>query len=324
MFVDTAKIYVKAGNGGNGCTSFYKDKYSRYPRRDGGCGGIGGNIVIKSSENLLTLLDFKYRQHFKADKGKNGSSQKKRGQNGKDKIILVPVGTIIRDFSTGLLIRDIAKKDEEVIVAKGGKGGRGNSVLKVAEPGQEGEEKEVSLELKLLADIGIIGYPNIGKSSLINCISNSKSKIANYPFTTKSPLLGVVRFDDRHQITIADIPGIIEDAHSGKGLGFKFLKHIERTNLLLHMIDMSTLSGRDPIGDFSSLNEELALYDKLLLKKKQILVANKMDLEGASENLARFRKKIKRDIFPISCKTKEGIDKLLKVIFSTLNKEDNS
>ncbi len=318
MFVDRARINVKAGDGGDGCQSFYRDRYTRYPRPDGGHGGNGGNVIIKSSKDLLTLLDFKYKQHFKAEDGRNGSGQKKRGSNGKDYTIAVPTGTIIRDLATGLLIRDITRLDEEVIVAEAGRGGRGNSVVRLAEKGEPGEEKQILLELKLLADVGIIGYPNAGKSSLINCISNAKSKIGDYPFTTKHPVLGVVRIFDKNEFVVADIPGLIEGSHSGRGLGQEFLRHIERTRLLVHMIDMSLYSGRDPVSDFYTLNKELVLYSESLTKKPQILVANKMDLDGSAENLKRFKAKIKKRIIPISCKTKEGIDDLLKAIFSKL------
>lgn len=324
VFVDRARIFVKAGSGGDGCQSLYRDKYTRYPKPDGGCGGDGGDVIVKSSKDLVTLLDFKYRQHFKGEDGKNGSGKNKRGANGGNKIILVPAGTILRDVSAGLLIRDITRLDEEVIVAKGGRGGRGNSVIRVSEKGKAGEEREILLELKLLADVGIIGYPNAGKSSFINCISNAKSKVADYSFTTKSPVLGVVKFYDKGGFVIADIPGLIEGSHSGKGLGHEFLRHIERTNLLVHMIDMSAYSGRDPASDLYSINKELALYEKLLMKKTQILAANKMDLEGSKENLERFKAKIKKHIFPISCKTKEGINDLLKAIFLKLKKGEHS
>lgn len=324
VFVDRARIFVKAGSGGDGCQSLYRDRYTRYPKPDGGCGGDGGDIIIKSSKDLLTLLDFKYRQHFKSEDGKNGSGKNKRGADGDDRVILVPAGTILRDVSTGLLIRDIARLDEEVLVAKGGRGGRGNKVIRDSEEGKEGEEKEILLELKLLADVGIIGYPNVGKSSFITCISNAKSKVADYSFTTKSPILGVVKFYGGGEFVVADIPGLIEGSHSGKGLGHEFLRHIERTNLLVHIIDMSTFSGRDPVSDLYSINKELGLYEKLLMKKTQILAANKMDLEGSKENLDKFKAKIKKQIFPISCKTKEGINDLLKAIFLKLKKGEHS
>ncbi|MBM3252920.1 MAG: GTP-binding protein [Candidatus Omnitrophica bacterium] len=372
-FVDIANIYVKAGDGGDGCQSFYRDRYTRYPKPDGGHGGDGGNAIIKSTKDLVTLLDFKYKRHFKAEDGRNGSGKNKRGVSGRNCVIYVPVGCLIRDSKTNLLIRDITKTDEEVLIARGGRGGRGNSVTKIAERGNTGEEREILLELKLLADIGIIGYPNVGKSSLINCISNAKSKVASYPFTTKSPALGVVRFYDEGEFThspeshackgvdewylaqgfafrnpvkkeatavprsardgersrtikpwsftVADIPGLIENSHSGKGLGHEFLRHIERTSLLVHMIDMSIFSGRDPVSDFYSLNKELALYDKSLIEKPQILVANKMDLNGSEENLKRFKKKVKKNIFPISCETKEGLNNLLKAIFVNLERK---
>ncbi|MDP3787576.1 MAG: GTPase ObgE [Candidatus Omnitrophota bacterium] len=320
MFVDTAKIHVKAGDGGNGCQSLYKDRYSRYPVPNGGGGGRGGNVVIKVNENIHTLLDFQYRQHFKAKKGENGSSNNKKGKGGEDCVIEVPPGTIVKDFTAGITLRDLTRPGEEVLIAKGGEGGRGNASKKPATEGKPGEEKILLLELKLIADCGIIGFPNAGKSTLISKISKARPKIASYPFTTKEPVLGIVEYRPDHLFKVADIPGLIEGAHQGKGLGDKFLRHIERTRLLIHIIDMAGVDGRDPVSDYESLNNELKQYEHHLDKRHQIIVANKMDIDGARDNLKEFKEKIKKDIFPISALTGEGLEELVEAVAKKLDK----
>ncbi len=321
MFVDRAKVYIKAGSGGKGCESFYAKKGFRFRRRDGGDGGKGGDVIIKADGNIYTLLDFRYRQHFKAESGKHGSSNLKKGKEGKDCLILVPPGTIIRDINQGLLIRDLNSEDERVVVAKGGNGGIGNYKKKThATDGQLGQEKIILLELKLIADVGLIGYPNAGKSSFINIASSAKSKVASFPFTTLSPVLGVVKSplaDNR--LVIADIPGLIENAHAGKGLGTEFLRHIERTKVLLFLVDMAGADGRAPWQDYSNLLKEIRLYKRELLKKPQVLVANKMDLAAAEKNLEIFRQKIKKKVFLTSCKTRFGIEELINVLFKKLS-----
>jgi len=319
VFVDTAKIEVKAGHGGDGCSSLYKDRYSRYPVMNGGPGGNGGNVVMRANENIHTLLDFQYRRHFKAHKGENGSSNNRNGRTGEDCVIEVPVGTIVKDYEKDHILRDLTKACESFIVAKGGLGGRGNASKKPATKGLPGEEKILTLELKLIADCGLLGFPNAGKSSLISWVSKAKPKIAAYPFTTKEPVLGIVEYSPDRHFKIADIPGLIEGAHQGKGLGHRFLRHIERTKILIHIIDMAGVDGRDPLEDYKVLNDELKQYGATAEKKPQILVANKMDLPEAEANLKRFTGKMKKDIFPISAKTGEGTKELLDAIAKKLD-----
>ncbi|MFH1093802.1 MAG: Obg family GTPase CgtA [Candidatus Omnitrophota bacterium] len=319
MFVDRAKIYIKAGNGGQGCESFCNKRGMRYRRRDGGNGGIGGNVIMRTDPNVHTLLDFRYQQHFKSVSGKNGSSNLKKGRDGEDRIILVPPGTIIRDNQNGLLIRDLNKENEQVIVAKGGAAGKGNHRGSPATEGAPGQEKIINLELKLIADVGLIGYPNAGKSSFVNTVSEAKSKVAQFPFTTIRPVLGVVKSSQSHKrFVVADIPGIIKDAHKGKGLGLEFLRHIERTKLLLFIIDMSGTDGRQPVDDYRNLINEIESYDRLLMERPRVLVSNKMDLPGAQENLKDFKIQIKEKIYLSSCVTGEGIKKITDFLFKKL------
>ncbi|MBL7155555.1 MAG: GTPase ObgE [Candidatus Omnitrophica bacterium] len=314
MLIDQAKIHVTAGDGGNGCTSFYRDRRVRKGKPNGGDGGDGGNVIFKVDKNIHTLLDFQYKRHFKAGRGGHGGSNNKKGERGENSYIRIPAGTVITDATTELVIRDMAHDGEEVIAAVGGKYGKGNTRKRDATPGEKGEEKELFLELKLIADVGIIGYPNVGKSTLISRISSAKSKIADYPFTTKAPSLGIVRMYEG-DLTFADMPGLIEGAHSGRGLGDKFLRHIERTKILLHMVDTAALEGRDPYNDYLSINKELSLYGAHLEKKAQIVACNKMDLVDSKGNLDIFRKKIDKKIFPISAVTGEGIKELLNEIW---------
>jgi GTP-binding protein len=321
MFIDQARIFVKAGSGGNGCNSLYRDKYVRRGKPDGGDGGDGGSVSIKADKSIQTLLDFQYKRHFKAEGGHHGSSNNKRGRRGKDFVILVPCGTIVKDTSTNLVLRDLLESDDSVVIAKCGRGGKGNSKGRTATSGEKGEEKDLLLELKLIADIGIIGYPNAGKSTFISKVSSAKSKIADYPFTTKRPILGIVRYYDERTLTFCDMPGLIEGAHKGRGLGDRFLRHIERTRLLLHMIDISLLQRKDPYEDFTALNEELKLYSEKLAKKKQIIVLNKIDLPGAGENARIIRDRIKQEVFPVSALTGEGTKELLDHIFEVAGDE---
>ncbi len=313
MFIDQAKIYVKGGTGGKGCSSLYRDKYTRRGIPDGGKGGKGSDIFIKADRNLHTLLDFRYNRHFFGLKGGNGSSKNKKGKGSPSIIIRVPCGTVIKDPKTGCALRDLNKDQEEVIIACGGRGGSGNQHGRLATAGSPGEEKELILDLKLIADVGVVGFPNVGKSTLISNISNAHPKIAAYPFTTKSPVLGVVT-DEGNSFVMADIPGLIEGSSQGRGLGDKFLRHIERTKILLHLIDMSGSEGRDPIKDYRTINEELKNYSKEVYKKAQIITANKMDLEGSAANLERFKKVIKKKVYPISALRKEGLEELIEGI----------
>ncbi|MBI4846699.1 MAG: Obg family GTPase CgtA [Candidatus Omnitrophica bacterium] len=323
MFVDRARISVKAGRGGDGCESYYFSRGMRYRRRDGGDGGKGGDVLIRASHNVHTLLDFRYRQHFSAKSGKHGSSNQKKGRDGEDCLILVPVGTIILDIETGYKIRDLDKVDEQVLVAKGGIGGRGNLKGRIATSGEPGQEKNLSFELKIIADVGLIGYPNAGKSSFLNIISQANSKVAHFPFTTLSPVLGVVTSSTNLQsrFVVADIPGLIKDAHKGKGLGIEFLRHIERTKLLLFVIDIAAVDGRDAVSDYFDLVNEIQQYNPLLLKKPQIIIVNKIDLPEAQDNLDIFKKAVKKTVYKISCVTKEGADKVVNVLFRKLKIE---
>ncbi|TAM37519.1 Obg family GTPase CgtA, partial [bacterium] len=280
MFIDSAKINVAAGNGGKGCNSFYRDRYQRKGIPDGGDGGNGADIIIKTDRNLFTLLDFQHHRHFRGENGGMGGSKHKRGKDASSVVVRVPIGTIVKDLASGCILRDLDKEDEQVIVAKGGKGGLG-SRHRMEEPTQPqaGEVKDIFLDLKLLAEVGVVGFPNAGKSTLISAISNAHPKVAAYPFTTKSPVLGMVHKADK-KFVVADIPGLIEGASEGRGLGDKFLKHIERTRILIHIIDMAGFEGRDPLEDYKKINLELKAYSPEIYKKPQIVAANKMDLEG--------------------------------------------
>lgn len=313
MFVDEAIIVCQAGGGGDGCHSFDRSRPGHF-RPTGGDGGIGGSIILEARTNIQTLLDFQMNPFYEGDSGINGSGSDKTGRCGEDITIGVPAGTEVWDHRTGELMKDLDHVGGRVIVCKGGAGGRGNHKMSDATKGEPGEKKEILLKLKLIADIGIIGFPNAGKSTFISRVSNARSKVAAYPFTTKNPILGVVKFDDGQTKVLADIPGIIEGAHGGKGLGIEFLKHVERTRALLHMIDFAAVDGRDPVTDYHALNKELEAYSPELMKKEQILVANKMDVTEARENLKIFKRKIKKEIFPISAVTGEGLDALLQKI----------
>ena len=328
MLIDYAKIYVSGGRGGDGCQSIYRDIFNRKGVPDGGDGGPGGNVVIESDSNLQTLLDFKYNQHYKADKGVHGGSNKKFGKKGKDRILRVPPGTIIKDKENGLVIKDLVIPGESVIVAKGGAAGKGNAKLIEATPGDLGESRTLILELKLVADAGIVGFPNAGKSTLVSRISKSHTKIAAYPFTTKSPKLGVVKcYDDT--FVIADMPGLIEGAHSGRGLGDLFLRHIERTSVLVHVVDMCPLDGTDPIENFHKLEEELKLYNIDVYNKPRVIAANKMDISEAQENLKKFTKCVKHKVWPISAISGTGLKEIVEQIYKEIEnvkkeaKEDN-
>jgi len=322
IFVDEARIYVAAGDGGKGCESFYRNKYSRFPKTDGGDGGKGGDVIFVAERSIHTLLDFKYKQHYKAQRGGNASSQGKKGREGKKCFLKVPMGTILRDQSNGLLIKDLVSHQQSVVVAKGGRGGIGNQNRKVVLPPRVGEQKIISLELKLVADVGIIGFPNAGKSTLISSISKVKSKIANYPFTTKQPILGIVHLDDFNFI-VADLPGIIQGAHTGKGIGTRFLRHAERTKILVHVLDMASTEMRDPLNDYEKLNLELREYSDIFSFKHKIIVANKMDLADSSKHLTRFKKKYKEKILPVSCFEKKGLNELVLTIRDLLCQENS-
>jgi len=318
MFIDHVEIYIKAGDGGDGCHSFSKGRFQRYKRPDGGDGGKGGDVVIISDHNVQTLVDFYYRKHFKAGPGSNGSSNHKKGAEGSNSIIRVPVGTLVKDAREDITYCDLNHAGRSVVIANGGEDGKGNSRHRDATPGKDGEEKNIVLELKLVADVGIIGYPSVGKSSLISRVSNARPKIADYPFTTKTPVLGLVRLGPERSFVICDIPGLIEGAHAGRGLGDAFLRHIERTRVLVHMIDMAGVEKRNPAQDLKSINKELGLYNASLLKRPQVIAANKMDMPEAPGNLKLFRKTIRKKIYPVSCVNGEGIKELMEAVYRKL------
>lgn len=316
-FVDTASIQVKAGDGGKGCESHYRDLWMRYPRADGGDGGPGGDVTFIADPHIQTLLDFRFKRHYHGERGGHGSSKGSTGYSGKDVLLHVPVGTVLWDEETGLLIRDLSTKGDQVVVAKGGRGGVGNIRRRTTVPPTQGEGKTIRLELKLIADVGLIGFPNAGKSTLICAISKVRSKIANYPFTTKQPVLGIVEADNRSFI-MADLPGLIEGAHLGKGLGIQFLKHAERTKILVHIVDMGGSEERDPVDDYQKITHELEEYSELLAHKHKLIVANKMDLPDAKKNLRRFKKKFGSDIVAISAQERDGLEELVKRIIELL------
>ena len=320
MFVDEVTIDLIAGDGGNGCMAFRREKYVEMGGPFGGNGGKGSNIVFAVDEGLNTLLDLRYKKLIRGNKGANGEGKGKHGANAEDVIVRVPLGTVITDAETGLVIADLVKKDDSVIAAYGGRGGRGNIAFATrsnpapsfAENGEPGEVRRVKIELKLLADVGLVGMPSVGKSTIISKISASKAKIAAYHFTTLSPNLGVVKTKDNRSFVVADMPGLIEGASLGGGLGDKFLRHIERTRVLAHVIDMSAWEGRDPYSDYTIINKELESFNKKMMLKPQVIVANKMDVPGAKENLEEFKKKVKDvEIFEVSAMNNEGMDNLI-------------
>lgn len=319
MFVDEVVIELNAGRGGNGCMAFRREKYVEMGGPFGGNGGHGGNIVFEADEGLNTLIDLRYKKIYKAKQGKHGEGKACNGKNAEDLIIKVPVGTVITDVDTNLIIGDLIKNGDRVIAAYGGRGGRGNIAFATknnpapafCENGEPGEEKKVKVELKLLADVGLVGLPSVGKSTFISKISAAKPKIAAYHFTTLTPNLGVVKTKDNRSFVVADLPGLIKGASLGEGLGDKFLRHIERTRVIAHIIDMSGFEGRDPVEDYRIINKELGDFNKKILDKPQIVIANKMDIEGSEENIERFKKEINQDVYPISAATGKGIDKVL-------------
>ena len=330
MFVDEVVISVKAGNGGDGCTSFRREKYVPMGGPDGGNGGRGSSIIFKVDKGLHTLLDLKYQKEIKGKKGDNGKGSNKFGKNAEDVIIKVPQGTVVKDLDTNLIIADLTKENDEVVVAKGGRGGRGNTAFKThsntapnfSENGEPGEEKKLRIELKMLADVGLVGLPSVGKSTLLSKISAAKPKIAAYHFTTLLPNLGMVKTKDNRSYVVADLPGLIEGASEGVGLGDKFLRHIERTRIILHIVDMSGIEG-DPYENYLTIRKELTNYSEKLAKKFEIVVANKMDMESSKENLEEFKKKIDKEVIEISALTNTGIDELLIKVADKLDEIDS-
>lgn len=321
MFYDEAKIYVRGGDGGNGTVAFRREKYVPRGGPSGGDGGRGGSVILEADPGLRTLVDFRYRTHYRAERGQHGQGKNKHGRSAPDLVLRVPVGTVVRDAHTGEVLADLVTPGQRVVVAAGGRGGRGNARFAnpweqaptFAEKGEPGEERWILLELKLLADVGLIGLPNAGKSTLISRISAARPKIADYPFTTLTPNLGVVRLDEERSFVVADIPGLIEGAHRGAGLGLKFLRHIERTKVLVHVLDVGLTSGEEVLRNWEIVNKELEHYSPELLKRPQVIAANKIDLPGGEENVKYLVQKLGDNyrIFPLSALKGEGIESLL-------------
>jgi GTPase len=331
MFVDKAKVFVKGGNGGDGIVSFLRELYVEKGGPSGGDGGRGGDVIFRVDEGLRTLMDFRYQKHFKAERGESGKTKTQHGAGAKDYYVRVPPGTVVVDDDSGEIIADLTRHGQEVVIARGGRGGRGNTRFAtavnpapyLAERGEDGEERWVTLELKVMADIGLVGFPSVGKSTLLSVVSAARPKIAAYHFTTLTPNLGVVDVGDGRSFVMADLPGLIEGAHSGIGLGHEFLRHVERTRVILHVLDMASTEGRDPFEDWVKINEELRLYNEKLSERPQLIIANKMDVPEAELFLEEFREKLKEykgpvkpygddwEIFKVSAVTKEGVQEVL-------------
>lgn len=337
MFLDEVKIFVRSGDGGNGLVAFRREKYVPKGGPAGGDGGRGANVVFIVDEGLRTFMDYRYQKKFVAPNGENGMSKGMHGRKSKDLYLKVPPGTVIRDTDTGEVLADLVEHEQEVIVARGGRGGRGNCRFatpsnpapEIAENGEPGEERNLTLELKLMADVGLVGFPSVGKSTLLSITSKAKPKIADYHFTTLAPNLGVVETRDHRSFVMADLPGLIEGASQGVGLGHQFLRHIERTKVIVHVIDMSATDGRDPYEDYKVINAELGEYNMRLLERPQVVVANKMDIPIASENLVEFKKRLAEDgedvdIVEISAFTRNNIDNLLYKISDILDNTDSN
>lgn len=327
MFVDEVLLKVEAGNGGDGCTSFRREKYIPLGGPNGGNGGKGSDIIFQVDEGLHTLLDLRYQKQIKGKKGENGRGKNQHGASSEDVIVKVPLGTVITDAETNLILGDLTTKDSSVIVAKGGRGGRGNTAFKThsntapefSENGEPGEQRMLKVELKMLADVGLVGLPSVGKSTIISMVSKAKPKIAAYHFTTLTPNLGVVKATSGRSFVMADLPGLIEGASHGEGLGDRFLRHIERTKIILHVLDMSGSEDRDPYEDYIMINKELEAFNKKLIKKPQVIVANKMDIQPAQENLAKFKEKVDAKIFEVSAATNQGLQPVVDYLAELLN-----
>lgn len=328
MFIDEVTIELFGGDGGNGCMAFRREKFVPMGGPFGGNGGKGSDIIFEVDEGLNTLIDLKYQKKVQGKKGANGEGKARNGRNAEDVIVKVPLGTVITDVDTGLILADLVKKEDRVVVALGGRGGRGNMAFATrsnpapnfAENGEPGEYKKIKVELKLLADVGLVGLPSVGKSTIISQISASKPKIAAYHFTTLVPNLGVVRAKEGKSFVVADLPGLIEGASLGEGLGDRFLRHIERTRVIAHVIDMAGTEGRDPYEDYQIINQELEKFDPALLKRPQIIIANKMDIEGAEEKLKNFQKKVPaHTIYPVSAMKNEGLKEVIYALSDLLD-----
>ncbi|MEL7649714.1 MAG: GTPase ObgE [Sedimentibacter sp.] len=327
MFVDIAKISVKAGKGGNGSVAFRREKYEPMGGPAGGDGGDGGSIILVADEGLRTLMDFRYKRHYSAENGEDGRGKKQYGSDGKDMYLKVPTGTLVKDEETGIVLADLKENGQQYVCARGGRGGKGNVKFKnsirrtprFAEPGTKGEAREIILELKLIADVGLVGFPNVGKSTILASVTSAKPKIANYHFTTLKPNLGVVSIGEGQSYVLADIPGLIEGASEGAGLGLEFLRHVERTKLILHVIDASGQEDRDPVDDFYKINEELKKYSEKLTGKEQIIILNKTDLPQAQENIDRIKKELgDHEIIEVSAATGANLDYMKKRAYERL------
>ncbi|MFZ0034560.1 MAG: GTPase ObgE [Sedimentisphaerales bacterium] len=323
MFIDNAEIWVKAGDGGNGCVSFRREKYIPKGGPDGGDGGKGGSVYFEAVGDLDTLMDFAGKHHWRAENGQPGSGTNKHGADGENLIIKVPPGTLVYDVELNLLLKDLNEVGIKICVCRGGRGGKGNKAFatstnqtpRYAEPGKEGQERNVRLELKLIADVGIVGMPNAGKSTLISRCSAARPKIADYPFTTLEPVLGIVELSDFRRFVMADIPGLIEDSHKGAGLGIEFLKHIERTRIIVHILDIMPVDGSEPAKNYKAIRNELKLYSKVLAEKQEVIVANKIDLDPDEKAVRQLRKKLKKTIFPVSAVTGKGVKELAELLW---------
>ena len=333
MFVDEVEVELVAGNGGNGCTAFRREKYVAMGGPFGGDGGKGGDIIFRADTGLNTLLDLRYQKIYRAEKGSNGEGKNKDGKNAEDLIVKVPLGTVVTDKETNEIIADLTKPNQEKVIARGGRGGRGNSSLRTksntcptySENGEEGEHKFIKVELKLLADVGLVGLPSVGKSTIISCLSEARPKIASYHFTTLKPNLGVVKARTGKTFVLADLPGLIEGASLGAGLGDKFLKHVERTKVIAHVIDMAATEGRDPYDDYVLINKELSDFNKKLLEKPQIIIANKKDVESFEENINKFKEKVKDiKIFEVSAAKNEGLQDVADYLSEMLESMPNT
>ncbi len=328
MFVDEAKIWVKAGDGGNGCLSFRREKYVPKGGPDGGNGGRGGSVYFLATDDVDTLLDFAGKHHWQAEDGQPGMGKNMHGADGRDLIIKVPPGTLIYDTDLGLLLKDLNKAGMKVCICRGGRGGKGNKVFATStnqtprqtEPGKKGQERNLRLELKLIADVGLVGMPNAGKSTLISRCSAARPKIADYPFTTLSPVLGIVELGGYRRFVMADIPGLIEGAHAGTGLGFEFLRHIERTRIIVHILDIMPADGSDPVENYEKIRRELELYSKTLAKKKEVIVANKIDLNPDSQIAKELTKKLHKKVFAISAAAGIGVKDLCELLWKKVKK----
>ena len=328
MFIDEAKIWVKAGDGGNGCISFRREKYVPKGGPDGGDGGKGGDVYFQAVHNLDTLLDFAGKHHWQAENGRPGSGSNKHGADGPDLIINVPPGTLIYDIDLNVLLKDLNKVGDKVCLCRSGKGGRGNKAFatptnqtpRYAEPGKNGQERNVKLELKLIADVGLVGMPNAGKSTLISRCSAAKPKIADYPFTTLEPVLGIVELSGYRRFVMADIPGLIEGSHKGAGLGFDFLRHIERTRIIVHILDIMPTDSEEPAKNYHRIRSELEQYSKALAEKNEVIVANKIDLDPDGKIVQNLKKRLKKKIYPISAVTGSGVKELCELLWKKVKK----